>query len=266
MLAHKFEERDAVVIENDGQKIFGIIHRPLNIEKSPAILVCHGLGGQKAGRNRTYVELAQALAKNGITVLRIDFRGSGDSEGNTADITVESKVSDAQKALDFLQQDQRVDASKIGLFGRSLGGAVAVITAQRRQTVKSLVLWAPVFNGDQWRNDWIALTKGHINPEKTSHLTTIRGQHYGMPFFHELFSLKLENDMHIIENVPFLVIHGEQDKEVHASHSERYDELRKQAAHSKFIRLPQGDHGFSRKEDQTYAIEQTIQWFKRTLT
>ena len=46
---HRFEDRQSVVIENDGQKIFGMLHRPLPIRKTPAVLMCHGFAGNKAG-------------------------------------------------------------------------------------------------------------------------------------------------------------------------------------------------------------------------
>ena len=77
----KIEERQSVVLENEGQKIFGILHRPIHVDSCPAVLICHGLAGHKTGQYRIYVILAEKLSEAGIASFRIDFRGSGDSEG-----------------------------------------------------------------------------------------------------------------------------------------------------------------------------------------
>lgn len=100
----KEEVREWVTIQVGEMKLFGVIHRPLQGKRSPAVLVCHGFGGSKTGRFRIYVELASLLAKAGIVTLRLDFRGCGDSEGNFSDTTVNSEVEDALKGLEFLSR------------------------------------------------------------------------------------------------------------------------------------------------------------------
>ena len=125
----KHEERHSVTLHNQGEKLFGIFHRPLTGSPFPAVLICHGLAGHKTGRYRVYVELAEQLTAHGIGALRIDFRGSGDSEGAFADMTLSGEVSDAILAMKWVQTQAEVDSGRVGIFGRSLGGTVAVITA-----------------------------------------------------------------------------------------------------------------------------------------
>jgi len=145
------EKREPIVLENFGQKIFGVLHIP---EKTPApfVLFCHGFTGTKVEPHRTFVNTAEALAKEGIGALRIDFRGSGDSEGSFKDMTVEGEVSDALVALDFLRQNNLVDKERIGILGLSMGGAVASITSGRSPIVKSCVLWSAVCHFDIFFN------------------------------------------------------------------------------------------------------------------
>src|ERR1700722_17738329 len=146
----KFDHRESIVLENQGQKIFGILHRPvIPSDKYPAVLICHGLAGHKTGKYRIYVIFAEMLAKVGIASLRIDFRGSGDSEGDFSDMTLTSEVSDALLSLDFLKTVQDVDADRIGIFGRSIGGTVAFMTVHRdpAKCIKSIATWAPIFDG-----------------------------------------------------------------------------------------------------------------------
>ena len=147
------EERESITLINDGQKIFAIFHKPLNTVKSPAILICPGFGGTKCGKHRLFVTLAQELARKGIASLRFDYRGAGDSEGEFENINVESKVSDVLLCLDFLASEPSIDSSRLGLLGRSLGGAISVLAANRYKNIKSLALWAPVFSSEPWRKN-----------------------------------------------------------------------------------------------------------------
>src|SRR5689334_8479689 len=125
-MTNKFEERKTVTLLSQDLKLFGILHLPLlkNSEKAPAVLFCHGFGGNKSGRYRLYVRLAEKLSQAGIAVLRFDFRGCGDSEGAFGDITIETQVQDALAAAEFLLTHPSVDPNRFGIFGSSLGGAI----------------------------------------------------------------------------------------------------------------------------------------------
>ena len=81
--------RDPIVLENGGQKIFGVLHRPAGSPSTPrpAVAIVHGLVGSNDQPHQLYVKLAEALARAGLIALRIDCRGRGDSEGETVAIT-----------------------------------------------------------------------------------------------------------------------------------------------------------------------------------
>jgi len=265
-MTHKFEEREHIVLHNEGQKIFGIVHWPLTPGPWPAVLICHGMGGQKTGKYRIYVSLAERLVKQGIAVLRLDFRGSGDSEGSFQEMTLESEVSDALEGLKYLSQQKKIDPERIGIFGRSLGGVVAVITARRFAKIKSLAVWAPLFNGDQWQENWGLVKSNNITPELRDVLMSINGQLAGYPFFEQLFDLKLEQEFEDLHHVPFLHMHGEKDETISLTHAEMYEKVRQRSkAKNKFIRLPLSDHDFSHPKEQQFALDETTEWFKNTL-
>jgi uncharacterized protein len=260
------EEREPIVLHNQGQKIFGVLHRPLNATKSPAVLMCHGLGGHKVGRGRIYVMLAEKLAALGITSLRIDFRGSGDSEGEFSSMTVESEVSDALVALNALKTDPRVDADRIAIFGRSFGGVVAILAAHQFSDIKSLALWAPVFGSEQWQEKWKKVHAAPIDAHQRNALMSIEGLQPGYAFFKQLFALKLQEQLHDLHNIPMLHIHGEKDQIVDLSHARKYKEARGRAvAKSHFKLLSQTDHDFSHFPERDEALDETAAWFLKTL-
>lgn len=263
------ERRESVTLENDNQKILGVLHLPSNItEKIPAILFCHGLAGNKVGKQRLFVSLAKRLAEKGIAVLRLDFRGAGDSEGEIEDMTVETQVSDAIEGLKWLSMQDYIDTDRIGIFGRSFGGTIAVIAAQKFKNIKSIGLWAPLFNGDQWKDNWRALLADRLSTEEKYSVMTFDGQTCGIELFEQLFSISMNEYLEKLKNVPLLHIHGEKDKIISPAHADEYKKEREKYQknnRSKFIRLPQTDHDFSYMPEQAVAIEETVEWFKKTL-
>lgn len=111
---------------------------------APAVLLCHGFTGHKAEDGRLFVRLARALAADGIASLRFDFRGSGDSDGDFADVTIERELEDARAALARLAAEPGVDPRRLAVLGLSLGSTVAALLAGERTDLAALVLWATV--------------------------------------------------------------------------------------------------------------------------
>lgn len=262
----KFEERQWVEFFNNGAKLFGVLHKPLEVENPPAILFCHGLAGTKVGEHRMYVLLAECLAKCGIAALRFDFRGSGDSEQAFAEMSLEGEVSDTLCAAEFLCQHADVDTSRIGFFGRSFGGAIATLAAHRFGKVKTMALWAPIYDAQQWEEQWEQSQAGRMDKEKRQELMRINGQLPSFSFYEELFAMDIDQEIRSLFHIPLLLIHGEKDPRVSITHSEKYAQVRKEAdVETSFIRLPHSDHDFTHPEEKLQAINITCQWFLKTL-
>ncbi|HSB30891.1 MAG TPA: alpha/beta hydrolase [Candidatus Sulfobium mesophilum] len=90
------------------------------------ILFCHGNAGNISHR----LDSIKIFHRLGLGVLIFDYRGYGKSKGSPDE---EGTYSDAEAAWDYLVNILRVKPEKIVLFGRSLGSAVAVELALRRQ-------------------------------------------------------------------------------------------------------------------------------------
>ena len=69
-------------------------------------------------------------ARLGVNVLAVDYRGYGKSEGSPDEAGV---YRDADAAYDYLLQERHIHPQDIFVFGHSLGGAVAVDLASRRE-------------------------------------------------------------------------------------------------------------------------------------
>ncbi len=137
----------------DGKKIVGTLNLPDGVTKPPAILMLHGFTGNRneleipAVKEPIFTRAARLWAEKGVASLRIDFMGSGDSEGDYADTTIEGQVSQAMAALDYLAAVPEIDKDKLALVGWSMGGAVGSAVAGRtEQDLDAVALWAPGTN------------------------------------------------------------------------------------------------------------------------
>lgn len=260
------EMRSPLVLENQGQKIFAVLHKPATHTPCPVVVLLHGLGGHKVGRYRIGVDLSTQLAQQGIATLRFDFRGSGDSEGEYSAITIEDQISDAILVLERVAQFPEIDPSRIGICGRSWGGALSVLAASRFKGIKSLCLWAPIFDSQQWevrRSAWHAID---TDKTKEQELLTFEGQIMGLEFFQQFFRLDIASSLTTLDNTPLFVIHGNQDEQVLVSHGERYMHARqKAAAKTRFLQLPKSDHHFTDLPERIIALQETANWFQKTL-
>ncbi|MDK2950361.1 MAG: uncharacterized protein PWQ77_26 [Kosmotogales bacterium] len=143
-----------VAFENLGQEIVGTLVLPEeNPEKVfPVVLLFHGFTGQRHEMNITDTEVgmleytAVMLAENGFASLRIDFRGSGESEGIWEDTTFDGQISDAFAAVEFVKSVPELDSEKIAALGLSQGGLVTASLAGRSDDIKVAILWSAVSN------------------------------------------------------------------------------------------------------------------------
>lgn len=261
---HKIEEREAITVINQSQKIFGILHRPLSKNKVPAVVVCPGFAGNKCGKFRLFVTLGQELAKLGIAVLRFDYRGAGDSEGEFYELTLEGKVHDTLACLEFLSQDPQIDSTRLGLLGRSLGGAISILTAKEYKNIKSIGLWAPVFFSTPWKELWNSLKNHQIDSSALKEIP-LPDHVPNLQFLEQFFKLNLENELEYLKNIPLLHIQGELDAIVKMDQAEAYKKARHGNEKTRFIQLPNSDHDFSNFYEQKIAIEETCKWYQQTL-
>jgi pimeloyl-ACP methyl ester carboxylesterase len=96
------------------------------------------------GRYKFFKIIAEDLAKNGFATLRFDSPGVGGSTGGKWDQrTLNDRADEVANAVQFLKQNKRIDAQRIGLLGHSEGADVAVTTAVKNKDVAYLVLLAP---------------------------------------------------------------------------------------------------------------------------
>jgi pimeloyl-ACP methyl ester carboxylesterase len=101
---------------------------------APAVVLLHGYPAEKAD----LLPLATALAPEFATLL-VDHRYFGESEGRATTLGFRER-DDLKRVLDFLESR---GAGAVGVFGLSLGGAVALLTAAEDARIRAIAAYAP---------------------------------------------------------------------------------------------------------------------------
>jgi putative redox protein len=246
-----------VTFENDdGHTLSGLMALPATAPKACA-LFAHCFTCSKNLKAAT--NIARALTDSGIAVLRFDFTGLGQSEGDFADTNFSSNVSDLLAAVRFLEENYR--APEI-LLGHSLGGtAILQAAADVPSAVAVATIGSPsepdhvrhLFSGaeETLRAEGIAEVSLGGRP------FTIRQQ-----FLDDLERHELPATVKSLRKA-LLVMHAPLDDIVEI---ENASELFARALHPKsFISLDKADHLLSREQDSLYAGHVLAAWATRYL-
>ncbi|MCY4009321.1 MAG: alpha/beta fold hydrolase [Anaerolineaceae bacterium] len=140
-----------VNIDHMGYNIVGTLAMPDGEGPFPIVLLLHGFTGQRhelpvvGTEEFMYGRTARHLGERGYASLRIDFLGSGESDGAWEDTTFSGQIADALVALEYASGLDGVDGERIGIIGLSQGGLVASGTAAAAaDQVDTVILWSPV--------------------------------------------------------------------------------------------------------------------------
>lgn len=227
----------------------------------PAVLLLHGLGGNREEHNGIFIRTAATFALAGFIALRVDFRGAGETGGDTQDMTIESEVQDAADCIKHLLALPFVRREQLAILGLSFGGLAGAILAARRKDIAALVLWEAPY-------DMIATMKrlyGHVS------VRSVRARGYlqaGMlklspAFFDTLEALDVDSTIAGYAG-PVLIVQGVEDAVVPVDTA--YHWRRGFTSTVTDVHLIQeADHAFTHEKWAWEAINHTLQWLQDKL-
>ena len=201
--------------------------------------------------------ISRALSSNGFGVLRFDFTGLGESDGDFSDTNFSGNVEDLISAAHFLETNYK---SPTLIVGHSLGGAAAIFAAAKISSIKAIAtVGAPSNPKHVQRILQSSVAEIEANGKAIVNLSgrdfTIKKQ-----FLDDLNAKSLPE---IAKNLrkALLVLHSPQDTIVSIINAE---EIYKLAHHPKsFISLDGADHLLSNKIDSVYVGNVISGWAKR---
>ena len=242
-------------INKNGYALSARLELPLSSKPLAYAVFAHVFTGSKSLSATRHI--SRALTLNGIAVLRFDFTGLGESEGDFSDTNFTSNVEDLLAACRFLRDNYEEPSIMIG---HSLGGAASVFAASKVDAIKA-----------------VATIGTPSEPEHVTHLLTgkledieqtgmaevnIGGQVFTIKK-QFLDDLRSKNMFNIVKglNKALLVMHSPQDQIVEIENAAK---IYHAAMHPKsFVTLNNADHMLTNKNDAFYVGNVVATWAKR---
>jgi dipeptidyl aminopeptidase/acylaminoacyl peptidase len=141
-----YRAREVRIHAPQGHVLAGTLTTPLGRGPFPASVLITGLS--PSNRNNgdppwmPLRDMADALSRRGIAVLRVDDRGVEESTGDRASSTTFDEANDVETEVLYLRSLPEIDGTRIALAGYSEGGLVAPMVAARDSALAAIVTMA----------------------------------------------------------------------------------------------------------------------------
>ena len=251
--------------------------------EQPCVLYVHGFKGFKDWGFVPYA--GEFLAENGISLITFNFSHNGIGENlqdftepqlfeqNTFTLELEETLEIIHLAqhTNFFGKDLR---SKIGIWGHSRGGGIALLAANYSSEVQSAASWAAVSNFDRYskkdKQEWREKGYREVKNSRTGQIFKM-----GLPILNDI-EKNARKTLNILESVktmekPLLVVHGQSDETVPFYDAEQINIYAKPSL-CRIRLIPNAGHTFGAKhpfqqstKELTLALELTTSFFNETL-
>ena len=249
-------KRNKVEFESNGIKLAGLLESSDSDAVRAYALFAHCFTCSKdiAAASR----ISRALVALGYTVLRFDFTGLGNSDGDFSNTNFSSNVEDLVAAADFLRSE--FQAPQL-LIVHSLGGAAVLKAAESIDEVTAIATIGAPFDAQhvskQLGSDLEKISKdGEAEVDLAGRKFKIKKQFVD--------DIRSQNNDHIAKlRRALLILHSPVDATVNIAEAEK---LYVEAKHPKsFISLDKADHLLSQREDSEYVAACISAWARRFL-
>ena len=195
--------------------------------------------------------IGQGLAQRGLAMLRFDFAGIGQSEGELAESGLSSNIDDLVAAADFLRSEH---APPKLLVGHSLGGVATLAAASRIPEARAVCTISSSFSADHLVR---YLTPDGPPPDRFQVTIANRTLWLRRSFVEDL---QRQDMAHHIANLgrPLLVMHSPEDRIVELAQAERIFAAASQPR--SLIALDGADHLLSSRAQAARVAELIVAW------
>jgi dienelactone hydrolase len=264
------------LIGADGEPLYGDVRTAGDGSGRPTVVLCHGFKGGKGWG--FFPQLAERLARAGMTAVSFNFSGSGvDADGNGfaaperfARSTFSNDVKDIETVCDALSRGELVEglvaSSNYGLYGYSRGGGAAVLHAAENPAVMSLVTWAAISHVNRWDSETLAEWREsgvRVPPGENNGDNLVLGTEMLDDIQENAEFLDITSAASRIE-VPWLILHGGADDFVPVSEG-KHLHFAATRTNASFRVFDGGNHTFSAVGQLANALDQTLGWFSQHL-
>jgi uncharacterized protein len=272
-------------LETSRATLHGLIDLPDAPGERPAVVICHGFKGfMEVG---FFPSLAALLAERGFVAIRFNLSGTGMRPGDERvtdlaafrDNTYSRELADLTAVLDAVAGGAiapgRVDRGRIGLFGHSRGGGIALLAAASpawRDRLRALVTWAAIADIDRFtpeqKEEWRRDGEFPVVNVRTGQQLAM-----GLGMLADIEERRAELDLPAAaaaRRAPWLIVHGAEDETVSVAAAHLLAE--RATGPAELLLVPGGEHTFGARHPFTGPTPQLIQalnatqrWFREHL-
>lgn len=245
-----FEER-VELAGADGQRLVGrLVHASGPVRGTALFAHCFTCGKDLRAARR----VSAALARRGWTVLRFDFTGLGESEGDHALTSVTTQVEDLVAAASWLRTHH---VAPTLLVGHSLGGSASILAARELAEVRAVATLGAPANTAHLRSTLGPLVHT-VEAAGTAEVTLAgRRLRLGRALLESLDGHAVEDALPTLRPA-LLVLHGPDDEVVPFEHALRL--VRAAPTGASLLTLAGADHLLSQVTHADRAGELVASW------
>ena len=250
-------EKDVIYGHKDGMALIYHALTPEEQNGAAVLLMISGGWYSPIVSGEALVGFTSFLTEAGFTVLAVNH-------GSSPRYQVPDAVADVRLAVRHIRANAErfgIDPDRIGVYGASAGGHL------------SLMLGLASDEGNPDAEDPVLKTSNKINavvayfpPVDLTEIVDAESDYDALRFEVELASQYSPIEFVSSDDPPVLLIHGDQDKVVSVSHSQRMQKALEEAdVHVEYIEIEGAGHNFATPEYSGRVNEATVAFFKKHL-
>ena len=264
-----------VSYKSEGLKIYGLLTVPVTKKPKngwPVIIFNHGYIPPSIYKTtERYVAYVDVFARAGYIVLKPDYRGNGNSEGQPEGAYYSpAYATDVLNAVSSIKKFKDANAARIGMWGHSMGGNITlrnlVVDAS---DIKAAVIWGGVVGSyDDLINNWQRKVAYNPPPNELALRNRYKGnliRQYGTPKENPIFWNSIDPTYFLKDiTAPIQLDVGLSDEEVPPAFSESLkNELEYLGKTVEYYTYEGADHNISQSFD--LAMNRSLAFFAKYL-
>lgn len=262
--------------KSDGLKIFALLTVP-NGEKPkngwPVIIFNHGyIPPEQYNPTERYIAYVDAFAQDEYIVLKSNYRGNGNSEGQPEGAYYSpAYATDVLNAISSIKKFPGADPKRIGMWGHSLGGNITLRDlVVDPKDIKAAVIWGGVVGSyNDLMNNWQRRVRYQPSPREMALRNRYQSnivQQYGTPQTNPAFWNSIDPTFFLSDiKAPIQLHHGLSDEEVPVAFSQSlYDGLKKIGKTVELYTYEGADHNIS-DPSFSVAMSRSVEFFNKYL-
>jgi putative redox protein len=237
------------------EMLAGTFHAPSE-DSNRGIILGHCFSCSR--HTRVLRDISRGLVEAGFKVLRFDFSGNGQSEGNFSDSFYSKQIAEMETAASFMSAQ---GVTWVGLAGHSMGAMVALLAASQLENVRAVCTLAAKASPMETINFLNESQLQQLQSTGRVHFIS-RGRNLEVTaaFFADAAKYRLSDIMASLPQ-PLLIVHGDQDEIVSAEDAYRLHQFK--PLNTDLVVIPGADHMFSQDQHRREVTELVVAWFKK---